>query len=178
MVENKLERERAQKTELDGALSERNAELREVQKEASRLEKELKLSAGQLNSREKELERAQSKLAEAVQASAERDETIRELKAQWKEAQAQRKEERDTLKPQAAKQLPKPAQNPDDLEAIDGIGPVFAKKMRRMGISTFGQVASLSSAEIDQLAARLGITSARIRSEGWVSAAKQMQRAR
>jgi predicted flap endonuclease-1-like 5' DNA nuclease len=49
---------------------------------------------------------------------------------------------------------------------------VLEKKLRRLGISTFQQLASLSREELERVAERLGLSVERIRREGWISAAR------
>jgi predicted flap endonuclease-1-like 5' DNA nuclease len=84
---------------------------------------------------------------------------------------------RDRLVSIAAPQDPEPPKfrvvpppgraSTDDLTSINGIGPVFAGRLRDAGISTFGEVAAASP---DRLAEITGASSSR--AAEWVSAAK------
>ena len=40
---------------------------------------------------------------------------------------------------------------PDDLEAIEGIGPVFAARLRALGITTFAQITNLDPASAQRI---------------------------
>ena len=62
---------------------------------------------------------------------------------------------------------------PDDLEGeIDGIGPVIVRKLAGIGITTFRQVASWSTQDIESIGAQLDFKG-RIEREDWVGQAKQ-----
>ena len=62
---------------------------------------------------------------------------------------------------------------PDDLEGvIDGIGPVIARKLADMGITTFRQVAEWSQSDIDRIGHELEFPG-RIEREDWVGQARQ-----
>ena len=66
----------------------------------------------------------------------------------------------------------------DDLKEINGIGPEFERKLRRMGIKTFGQLSELEGDGVERVAGRLGVPTARIRRERWVAAASRKHKAK
>lgn len=61
----------------------------------------------------------------------------------------------------------------DDLTVIKGIGPKFAQTLNEHGITSYGQLASLSEAEIEALESKLGF-SGRFEREGWVEQARAL----
>lgn len=68
--------------------------------------------------------------------------------------------------------LPAPVEiKPDDLEVIDGIGPVFAKRLHAAGIETFAQLAELSPERIHKIIGSVR-TSHMIDAEGWIAEAR------
>ena len=56
----------------------------------------------------------------------------------------------------------------DDLKKVYGIGPVLAKRLNKLGVSTFGQIARWSDEDIDTIEPKLDTIQGRIRREGWV----------
>jgi predicted flap endonuclease-1-like 5' DNA nuclease len=80
--------------------------------------------------------------------------------------------------PEEAKVAPKPAPKvsgtPDDLTAIDGIGPALAKKLNAAGISSYAQLATLTDDDIEDLEKNVIRFSGRIRREDWVGQAKKL----
>ncbi len=64
----------------------------------------------------------------------------------------------------------------DDLEALDGVGPALAKRMRRAGIRTYAQLASLDREGMEGLARRIGTSVDVFRQKGWVMAARRLDR--
>jgi predicted flap endonuclease-1-like 5' DNA nuclease len=54
---------------------------------------------------------------------------------------------------------------------------VLEKKLNRLGLRTYRQIAALDKDEVEKLADRLGLTSERIRREGWIASAKSVLRA-
>ena len=118
-------------------------------------------------------ERRTAKLASLEVALAERDLRISELSTASKP-----KPGRVVLRPQPSRRIPRAAVKSDDLQRISGIGPVLAKKLRRIGFATFDQLAALSRTDLQALALKLGIAAERIRREGWISSARGEARAR
>jgi predicted flap endonuclease-1-like 5' DNA nuclease len=66
-----------------------------------------------------------------------------------------------------------PAASGEDLKVIKGIGPKFEKLLRSVGVTSLTQIARWSDAEIDSMAAKLGIKAERIRKDDWVGNAKR-----
>jgi large subunit ribosomal protein L21 len=62
---------------------------------------------------------------------------------------------------------------PDDLEVINGIGPVFAGRLRAAGIETFAQLAELTPDRIREIIAPIR-SSHMIDAEGWIAEARTL----
>ncbi len=60
---------------------------------------------------------------------------------------------------------------PDDLVAINGVGPKLAAWLHEHGVHAFREVASWSEADVDRFSALLPDFPERIRDEGWVASA-------
>jgi predicted flap endonuclease-1-like 5' DNA nuclease len=76
----------------------------------------------------------------------------------------------------AAAATPSPAfpAKPDNLELIYGIGPVLSKRLNRLGITTFAQIAQWTDVDIDRIEPQLDTIQGRIRREGWVADARRL----
>ncbi len=61
----------------------------------------------------------------------------------------------------------------DDLKLISGIGPTIEKKLHKMGVTKFGQIAQWNKADIDKADAELNFKG-RITREKWVAQAKTL----
>jgi len=62
---------------------------------------------------------------------------------------------------------------PDDLEDIVGIGPVFGAALREQGITTFAQLAALSPADVQRIEDEID-AEGRIGREEWIEQARQL----
>ncbi len=62
----------------------------------------------------------------------------------------------------------------DDLSRIRGIGPVLHRKLKEAGVTSFHQIASWSDGDLGEVASKIGVAAGRIRSGGWVEAARQL----
>ncbi|MGO3183957.1 MAG: 50S ribosomal protein L21 [Aequorivita sp.] len=62
----------------------------------------------------------------------------------------------------------------DDLQMINGIGPVYEEKLNELGIYTFEQISKLKAADREELSAIDGITRDKIESDEWVKQAKEL----
>lgn len=62
----------------------------------------------------------------------------------------------------------------DDLQLINGIGPVYEEKLNELGIYTFEQISKLKAADREELSAIDGITREKIESDEWVKQAKEL----
>lgn len=60
----------------------------------------------------------------------------------------------------------------DSLELINGIGPVYAKEVKKAGYTTFEQISKLTKADIEKLSKLEGIGEELIDSEDWKGQAK------
>ena len=74
----------------------------------------------------------------------------------------------------APKPAPKVSDTPDDLTAIDGIGPALAKKLNAAGISSYAQLAVLTDDDIENLEKNVIRFSGRIRRDDWVGQAQKL----
>lgn len=61
----------------------------------------------------------------------------------------------------------------DDLQRIHGIGPVLERRLNRLGINRFGQIARWTGDDIDRIAAKLEDSPDRIRRDRWVHSARR-----
>ena len=62
----------------------------------------------------------------------------------------------------------------DDLQLINGIGPVYEEKLNELGIYTFEQISKLKAADREELSAIDGITRDKIEADEWVKQAKEL----
>ncbi|MEQ5788701.1 hypothetical protein J3454_12430 [Erythrobacter sp. NFXS35] len=60
----------------------------------------------------------------------------------------------------------------DDLTRIKGVGPKLAALLGDLGVSSFGQIAEWSAADIERMDAQLGRFSGRIARDQWVAQAR------
>ena len=67
-----------------------------------------------------------------------------------------------------------PAEAPDDLERIRGIGPVLRQRLNKLGITTFAQIAAFTEDDLQRLDDVLDFKG-RIVREGWVAQAKALR---
>ena len=63
---------------------------------------------------------------------------------------------------------------PDDLELIDGVGPILASLLNEIGVYYFWQVAEWTPDEIDWVGSKLKHFRGRIRRDDWVGHAREM----
>lgn len=86
------------------------------------------------------------------------------------------KMQRDKLR--AADEAPAPASTPDsrpdELQRIRGIGPALAQKLQAQGINRFEQLASMSPAELANLALRAGVAASRPQRDRWALQARKL----
>lgn len=64
----------------------------------------------------------------------------------------------------------------DNLKKIHGVGPVFEKLLKSMGITSFKQIANFKAEDIGVVAAALGGFSDRIERDDWTSGATKAYR--
>ena len=76
----------------------------------------------------------------------------------------------------ASKVKSKSAKTPnDDLTLISGIGPVAAKKLRKLGVKSLSQIAAWTKQDVQTFSADLSVGK-RIESEAWIKQAKKLSR--
>ena len=63
---------------------------------------------------------------------------------------------------------------PDDLQAIKGVGVKIAEALHENGVTRFEQIAAWDEAAIDDFASRIGRGAARIRGDDWVGQAREL----
>jgi predicted flap endonuclease-1-like 5' DNA nuclease len=160
-----LERERTRREQLTATAQTRDDEARVAKREFHRLDKELQGAAANAV-------RLNTRIATLEAQLAERDGRIKALTPV-----SHARSGRGTLRPQSAKQ-PVRSSASDDLKRIAGIGPVLAKKLRRLGVASFDQLATLTRTDIEALSEKLGVAAERIRREGWITSARVEVRAR
>lgn len=66
----------------------------------------------------------------------------------------------------------KPSQG-DDLKKIQGIGPVFAETLQKLGTRTYIQIAKWKPADVEKIAKKLATDPERIKRENWIAGAKK-----
>ena len=66
----------------------------------------------------------------------------------------------------------KPRQS-DDLKKIQGIGPVFAETLQKLGTRTFVQIARWKPEDVEKIAKKLATDPERIKRENWIAGAKK-----
>ncbi len=63
---------------------------------------------------------------------------------------------------------------PDDLRRIKGIGPKFEQALRAVGVSTYAQIAAWTSADLADIAQKIGARVDRLEREEWVAKARAL----
>ena len=71
-----------------------------------------------------------------------------------------------------AEPLGQRAPSEDELRSITGIGPEMSKRLRRVGITSVGQIAAWSPYDIREIAERIELDAERIEDEDWVGQAQ------
>jgi large subunit ribosomal protein L21 len=61
----------------------------------------------------------------------------------------------------------------DDLEEIEGVGPVLNGKLREMGVTTFAQIAAWTEADAERIGDQLDFPG-RIQRENWIDQARTL----
>jgi len=62
----------------------------------------------------------------------------------------------------------------DDLKRIKGIGPAFERELRRLGITTFAQIAVWTAEEVETISRKIKAKPERIRRDAWVGRATEL----
>jgi predicted flap endonuclease-1-like 5' DNA nuclease len=61
-----------------------------------------------------------------------------------------------------------------DLKLVKGIGPKIEKALKAQGVTEVRQIAAWSAEDIEAIAKKIGVQSARIKKDDWVGAAKRL----
>ena len=77
--------------------------------------------------------------------------------------------------PAAAKPAAKAAakSGDDDLTRISGVGPTIVKKLNKMGVTTFAEIAGWSAADVERVDEELNFKG-RIEREDWIAQARKL----
>jgi predicted flap endonuclease-1-like 5' DNA nuclease len=62
----------------------------------------------------------------------------------------------------------------DDLKQIKGIGPAFERELKRLGVSSFAQIAAWTPEEVESIAKKIKAKPERIRRDDWIGRAKEL----
>jgi predicted flap endonuclease-1-like 5' DNA nuclease len=81
--------------------------------------------------------------------------------------------EKPAPKPAAAvKTAPAVPQIPDDIALLKGVGPKLVALLQSMGVTSLGQIATWSAADVTEIDSKLGAFAGRIKRDNWVDQAK------
>jgi predicted flap endonuclease-1-like 5' DNA nuclease len=80
----------------------------------------------------------------------------------------------ETAPPAVAVAPPEEAEEPDDLSSIKGIGPKLVKQLRKLGITRFDQIATLSEADLDDEKHPLHSVKGRVLKDNWIEQAAEL----
>ncbi|MBX3306783.1 MAG: hypothetical protein KF751_12120, partial [Nitrospira sp.] len=127
-------------------------------------------------------------LQRKVQSIPEKDEQIERLQKRLRELRATQRttatapatapapqpppEGAATAPPSSPPKGSKPRQG-DDLKKIQGIGPVFAETLQKLGTRTYIQIARWKPADVEKIAKKLATDPERIKRENWIAGAKK-----
>lgn len=135
-----------------------------------------------------ELHTERDTLRKEVQGIPEKDEQIDRLQKRLKELRASlritppapitasapqpRQHDAETPPLSSPPKGSKPKQS-DDLKKIQGIGPVFAETLHKLGTRTFIQIARWKPEDVEKIAKKLATDPERIKRENWIAGAKK-----
>ena len=152
-----------------------DAEIASWKKKVSSLETDLKICHDRQSTIEGELKAVGLSSTGGGSDSAKLQAEIDALKAQLSEtedekqyllAQVKKAESGETLKVV-------PMDQRDDLELINGVGPVLERMLYDMGVYFFKDIASWNAAKVAEMDEKLPRFRGRIEREGWVESAKE-----
>ncbi len=72
----------------------------------------------------------------------------------------------------AAPKTATPAQGPDDLKVIGGIGPALERKLKNYGVTSYEQIAGWSSKDVEKVESEVIRIAGRVRRDKWIAQAK------
>ncbi len=154
-------------------------------------EQQLRERDEQLATLQRELQRLHTEhqaLQRTVRSIPEKDEQIERLQKRLRELRATQRTTAAAPATAPAPQTPsdgaatappssppkgsKPRQG-DDLKKIQGIGPVFAETLQKLGTRTYIQIARWKPADVEKIAKKLATDPERIKRENWIAGAKK-----
>ncbi len=62
----------------------------------------------------------------------------------------------------------------DDLKRLQGVGPMFERALKGLGVRTFAQIAAWTDGDVESIAPRIKTTPARIRRDDWIGGARKL----
>ena len=172
-------------------LLEQNLVYEDLQAQHHREEQRVQERDEQLANLQRELQELHTErdiLRKEVQGIPEKDEQIERLQKRLKELRATL---RTTPPGPITAPAPQPRQNGaetpplssspkgskprqgDDLKKIQGIGPVFAETLQKLGTRTFIQIARWKPEDVEKIAKKLATDPERIKRENWIAGAKK-----
>lgn len=77
----------------------------------------------------------------------------------------------ETVKPSAA-----PAAKLDDLTVLKGVGPKLAKALNDVGVTSYGQIAGWTEADIARIESQVAMAKGRVAKNGWVAQATRLSK--
>jgi predicted flap endonuclease-1-like 5' DNA nuclease len=80
--------------------------------------------------------------------------------------------EQAAVRPPSTRPPRKAESEPAGLRAIKGLGPKYQKQLGELGITTPAQLAAWTDADLDRVAAHLGMPRKKLEKLGWIAAAK------
>ena len=160
-AQHQLEEQRVQ--ERDKQLADLQRELQELHTERDTLRKEVQ----GIPEKDEQIERLQKRLKE-LRA------TLRTTPPAPITASAPQSRQHDAETPPLSSppKGSKPKQG-DDLKKIQGIGPVFAETLHKLGTRTFIQIARWKPEDVEKIAKKLATDPERIKRENWIAGAKK-----
>jgi predicted flap endonuclease-1-like 5' DNA nuclease len=166
---------------LEAQLATRSEQLRKAQTERAPGQDQLRIAEAELALRTEQLRKLGAELAQLEQKTQPLVAALATRQAELARRQADLDEREEQLRTREAALARAPAlafEQADDLTRIRGIGPAFARALRSLGVSRFGQIAAWTDADIDRIAPGLKLTPARIRRQEWVKLAAELDQGR
>lgn len=165
----------------ESELRKRDEQIAAIREEFSSLRERLP----QLNDALRERETAINDLVSELTRQRERYAALRQNVAKQEQPEANKPAQVIRLQPhlQSRSKSPRPAMcleeapgNPDNLQLIRGIGPVLEKRLNKLGLFHFEQLAKLSEQDIAWLDTHLNSVVGRIQRDEWIAQARDLQR--
>jgi predicted flap endonuclease-1-like 5' DNA nuclease len=173
-LEVEVRRLRARNAELESAVRQRD----DLQRALQAGEVELQRRLERIRELERFLPERERRVALEAETTtlrtllADRDREVEELRAAEKEILSARSPHPVTTMASRRRGRRRDGDR-DDLQRIHGIGPVLERRLRRLGITRFGQIAQWTDEDIARIATQLEDSAERIRRDGWVQSARR-----